>query len=584
MGYTYKQGQDYSHWVRSYGKKNWFSVVGLLLLGLVAVGISLAAPLPLQIIIDSIFGESKLPAFISNLHLSPILVLFGLIIVYGAIHLTGEFFGLLISYVRIKANQRIDSAAMDEEFSAVTRIPYNDQVRGNPMDNIYQITIQSQALSSYVLDNLSSIVQSALTLFGTLTVLYFINPLLPVVVVVSLPFLSIVTIKFGKRIEDRSAETEISHGAVYTFVSESLEKLRTIQAFAYTTKRLGLLMILVKIRNKNATRQLLTTEAYAILTNGIIIIAMTVALAIGSLSVQSGAMTLGFLVVALSYIETAFGQVSVIAEVIGSINTQKATIKQAYEPIERAKLFDPRGQSSPITGAIEFRDVTLKKGLKDVLKNINVIIPAGSIVGIVGPSGGGKTTFIDSILRFNDAHSGQVLIDNVNVHDYNVDWLRSHIALVEQEPDLFETSINENIALADPNRQFDLLDIMAAGSVAELTEYLKEKNQEGDEMIDNNKLSGGQKQRIAIARAFYKRSPIIIMDEPTSALDPSVGHKVVDNIIASANQHTVLMITHDLSLLQKLPSILVIGDGTVQDIRALGGAEEYFRQHADLLK
>jgi ATP-binding cassette, subfamily B, bacterial len=583
MGTSYDRGKSYKSWVRSYAGKNWFNISLLLFLSLIGVAIGLAAPLPLQVIIDSIFGESELPGFISDLNLSPNTLLYALILSYACIHLLGLVFEMIRAYVQIKSNQRIDRATMQDEFNAAARIPYNDQVRGSAIDSIYEVTSQSQALSSYILDNTSSIFMSILSLIGTLAALYLISPIFSVVVLITLPLLAFITVKFGKKLEARASDTETAHGEIYTFVSESLEKLRTIQAFAYIPKRLASLTGLINVRNKYATRQLVTSQTYNLLTNGIIIIAMTATLGIGALAVDAGTMTLGFLIVALTYLEMSFGQISVIADVLGSISSQKATIKQAYELIERSAMFTPQGESSPITGSIEFRDVTLKKGEKEIFTNLNINIPAGSIVGIVGPSGSGKTTLIDSLLRFTDVHGGQILIDNVNVQTYNIDWLRSNIALVEQEPDLFEGTINENISLADPSKEFNLLHIMAAGSVAELSEYLHDKSAQDDKTIDNNRLSGGQKQRIAIARAFYKNSPIIILDEPTSALDSTVGHKVIDNIIESSAGHTVLMITHDLSLLKKLPYIFVVEDGKIQDIVAYGGVDEYFRQHSDLL-
>lgn len=583
MGYSYKQGRSYRDWITVYAKKNWLSILCLLVFAVISVVLNLIAPLPVQILIDNIFGDAPIPSYIAQFDLGYVQLLILIIAAYALIRLLSTGFMFMQSFIQIKANQKIDKAAMEEEFNAVSRIPYNDVVRGDPMDNIYQITSQSQSLSSYILDNSVAIIQSLLMLIGTLLTLYFIDPLLLGIVILALPILALSTISFGKKIEARALDTEEAHGALYTFVSESLEKLRTIQAFAYVTKRLQTLSGMIGVRNSYATRQLVASEGYTFFTDFIIVVAMTGALIIGVIAVDAGSMTLGFLIIALTYMELAFSQVSVIADVLGSASAQRATIKQAYEPIERAALFLPQGSTQPISGNIEFRDVTLKKGTKAVFTNLNMTIPAGSVIGIVGGSGSGKTTFIDSILRFNDAYSGQILIDNENIQSYNIDWVRSNISLVEQEPDLFDGTINENIALSEPNREFDLLDIMAAGSIAELTDFLTEKSESKDVLIDNYSMSGGQKQRVAIARAFYKHAPIMILDEPTSALDPSIGHQVVDNILAHSNGRTVIIITHDLSLIKKIPHVFVVGNGQVQDIEQLGGVDVYFSQNTHLL-
>lgn len=583
VGYSYTQQSGYKDWIRFYAKRNWFSIAILLVLAIIGVGISLIAPLPIQILIDNIFGDTPLPSYITQLNFDYVQLLTAVVAAYALIRLLGSFLQFLQSYVQIKSNQKIDKSAMEEEFNAVSRIPYNDVVRGDPMDNIYEVTTQSQLLSSYILDNSVSIIQSILLLIGALVTLYFIDPFLLIIVAITLPILAISTVKFGKRIETSAQDTETAHSRIYTFVSESLEKLRTIQAFAYVRKRLSVLSDMIVHRNKYATRQLVVAESYTLVNDLVIIAAMTGALIVGVVGVDNGTMTLGFLVVALTYMELAFSQVSVVADVFGSISAQRATIKQAFEPIDRARLFIPSGSTNPIKGNIEFRDVTLKKGTKEVFVNLNISIPSGSVIGVVGKSGSGKTTFIDSLLRFNDVHGGQILIDNENIQSYDIDWLRSNISLVEQEPDLFDGTINENISLAEPTREFNLLDIMAAGDVAKLSEYLEEKSDNKDLVIDNYSMSGGQKQRIAIARAFYKRAPIMILDEPTSALDPSVGHEVIDNILAYSKGRTVIIITHDLSLLKKLPYIFVAGDGKIQDINQLGGVDKYFNDNAHLL-
>jgi ABC-type multidrug transport system fused ATPase/permease subunit len=251
--------------------------------------------------------------------------------------------------------------------------------------------------------------------------------------------------------------------------------------------------------------------------------------------------------------------------------------------IDRGRYFLNKGIKTPILGKIEFRKVSIVKGDRQIFTDLNFTIPVGSTIGIIGSSGGGKTTFVDSILRFISPNIGQIFIDDKEIREYDVDYLRQNIALVEQEPDLFDDTVNENIALADPTREFDLLDIMAASSAADLTSFMEQRKVTKDTMIDNDKLSGGQKQRIAVARAFYKRAPIVIMDEPTSALDSIAAQKVIHEVVSMGKNRTTIIITHDLDLLKQIPYVFVVGDGAIRSIQEYGGLDTYYASHSNLL-
>lgn len=571
-----QNNDDYKKWIQTYAKNNWQLILVLGLLALVGVGIELIAPVPLQMLIDNVLSGKNIPSqlsvFGSNQFISAVL----LIGIYFLINFFEHVFGFLQAVVQVKFNQRIDKATMSETFKDAIKIPYNDPVRTDPRDNLYAITGQSQEMSAYILSNSMTILQSSLTLIGAVLILLTIS--IPVVgfILLALPVLIISIRYFNKVIEIKASATEESHSLIYSFISESLTKLRTIQAFAYGSKRLAVLNQLVDTRNKNAVSQLKSTQMYDLTTQTIFTLATAVALIAGSFAVINNVMTIGVLVLVLYYMNLAFGQITGLVETAGAMSGQRAALQQAYEPVDRANYFQDKGMVEPIQGKIEFRQVTISKGGVPVLTNINFVIPAGSTVGIIGLSGSGKTTLIDSILRFTLPQSGYVLIDDKNIKDFSLEHLRRNIALVEQEPDLFNDTLHENIALADPQRKFDLIDIQDAANSAGLTEFMQQRNEMNNEVIDNSRLSGGQKQRVAVARAFYKDAPILLMDEPTSALDSSAAHKVIDAVIKLAQNRTTLIVTHDLALLSKIPYIFVVKDGTVRPIQDYGGLNAYY--------
>lgn len=566
----------YKEWVRSYARKNWYLIVILGVLAIVGVGLQLITPIPLQLLIDNVLSKEKMPQWLEAFDTNQFTLAILLVGVYFAINISQLLFNYFQGIIQVKFYQRIDKAAMLQTYDDAIRIPYNDPLREDPRNNLYAITGQSQEMSNYILSNSVTILQSSLALLGSIIILVTINFSVVGFILLAIPFLVISIRYFNKVIEMKASNTEESHGAIFSFISESLTKLRTIQAFAYGQKRRSKLKDLVDVRNKNAISQLKSTQLYDLSTQTIFTIVTAAALIIGSYSVLNNTMTLGMLVLVLYYMDLAFGQIAGLVETAGSMSSQRAALRQAYEPVDRAKTFSKEGTTDPIKGKIEFRNVTVAKGGLPVLTNINFVIPAGSMVGIIGPSGSGKTTFIDTILRFTLPQSGYVLIDDRNIKDFNLDHLRKNIALVEQEPDIFNDTLNENIALADPERNSDLIDVVAATEAADLTEFVQQRNAQNTTVIDNDSLSGGQKQRIAVARAFYKIAPILIMDEPTSALDRTAGQKVVNQVIKLAHNRTTLVVTHDMDLLKKIPYVLVVKDGSIRPVQEYGGLDAYF--------
>lgn len=566
--------KEYKKWVNSYAKKYWYLITLLIFLGLIATGLVLISPIPIKILFDNILGNEPLPNFLKSFNDNILIII--VISIYIGLHFFQDVFGMFVSYVRLRATQFIDKKTMDETFNAANRIPYNDDQRKDVSDDLYKISSQSQVVSGYILDNSTIIIQAVVSLLSTMAILAFIDWRVTLVILAATPFLIFTIIHFGKRIEDKAGLTETANNKIYSFISESLVKLRTIQAFVYGKKRAEKLKDFVNIRNKFEIKQNTNNQLYSVFTNTIIILATSAALFMGAYSVINNAMTIGILVIYIDYINNAFEQISVLVDTIGSIHTQKAALKQAYEPIKRAMYFASSGITPPITGKIEFRNATFKREGKVILDSINLLIPAGSTVAILGASGSGKTTLINGILKFTPTFLGEILVDDHEVRELDTDYLRSKIAIIEQEPDLFDDTIDENIALAEPERQFDLIDIMSSALVADMSEFLKQRETSEEKDINNDKLSGGQKQRIAIARAYYKQAPILLMDEPTSALDRKASENIIKNILTYSKGKTTIIITHDPNLLKYISNIFVLSDHKIYPISQFGGIDAYY--------
>jgi ATP-binding cassette subfamily B protein len=227
---------------------------------------------------------------------------------------------------------------------------------------------------------------------------------------------------------------------------------------------------------------------------------------------------------------------------------------------------------------IDLKDVTFayqdSSQHEEVFNNLNLHISAGQRIGLVGPSGGGKSTLTRLLLRFDDIHQGKILIDNQNIHDVTQESLRKAISYVPQEPLLFHRSIIENIAYGKPDATVD--EVRRAAKLAYADDFIQKLPNTYHTIVGERgiKLSGGQRQRVAIARAILKDAPILILDEATSALDSESEVYIQKALARLMKNRTTLVIAHRLSTIQKLDRILVLNDGTIEEDGS----------HEDLLK
>jgi subfamily B ATP-binding cassette protein MsbA len=217
-------------------------------------------------------------------------------------------------------------------------------------------------------------------------------------------------------------------------------------------------------------------------------------------------------------------------------------------------------------GEIEFKNVNLSYAeSKQVLNNINLLLPQNSITALVGPSGSGKTSTLNLIPRFYDPQSGSITIDGINTKDLSLYSLRSAIALVSQEPILFDLSIKENISYGRKNASDK--DIINAAKSASAHDFILNLPNGYETLIGEKgySLSGGQKQRLSIARAFLKNAPILLLDEATSSLDSESEHAVQEAIQILMKDRTTLVIAHRLSTIENANKIIVLSEGEIKE-------------------
>ncbi|MBP7710029.1 MAG: ABC transporter ATP-binding protein [Rickettsiales bacterium] len=271
----------------------------------------------------------------------------------------------------------------------------------------------------------------------------------------------------------------------------------------------------------------------------------------------------------------AASEMNVFLEDVGTINQALSIVNQPLQ----IKDAEPAQNLSVKRGEITFDNVSFsyQKNSEPLFFNKNLTILAGQKVGLVGHSGGGKTTFVNLILRFFDVNSGRILIDQQDISKVTQESLRTAIGMIPQDPSLFHRSLKENISYGISAENFE--EIIAAAKKAHAHNFIEALPEKYDSVVGERgvKLSGGQRQRIAIARAFLKNAPILILDEATSQLDSITENLIQDALQNLMQNKTTIVIAHRLSTLAHMDRILVfdlgkiIEDGSHQELLALNG-------------
>ena len=279
-----------------------------------------------------------------------------------------------------------------------------------------------------------------------------------------------------------------------------------------------------------------------------------------------GQMSLADIVYSISVYLVVAGQIAGIMETIPSIIERLSAANKAYAdlivPIE--VMDKPNAISLMVPHAkIEFKNVSFKYKNKYVLRDLNLVIKPGERVGIVGPSGAGKTTLVSLLMRFYDVKAGAILIDGTDIRDCSQQSLRENISFIPQEPAMFNRTIRENIAYGHPNATDT--DVRRAATNAAAHKFILSTEKKYDTLVGDRgiKLSGGQRQRIAIARAFLKNAPILILDEATSALDSETEVTIQKSFEKLSHNRTTIAIAHRLSTLRNMDRIVVLNKGRI---------------------
>ena len=369
------------------------------------------------------------------------------------------------------------------------------------------------------------------------------------------------------RIYKRTRINQEAQNRITEFIVDRIRGTKTIQAFAMEDRvqddfedRLWSTQMKSLQVAKEAFKLSITTEGCGYIVTSAIMV-------VGAYSIFNWNMSMGDLVAFIAYQATFTAIVSTLANVYGDISGTRAGLDQLFTVLGTfSDTPEKPGAKMPgkITGDIEFRDVAFGYDpKKPVIQKINLTVPAGQTIALVGASGGGKTTIINMLLRFYDPDNGQLLLDGTDIRQLPLRPYRSLYGVVLQDPYLFNESIRINMQYANPSATED--DIIRALQNANAWEFVRQFSDGLDHPVgeSGSSLSGGQRQRLAIARCLLVDTKFIILDEPTSALDVESEYAIQQAFDKLFENRTVFIIAHRFSTIRRANRILVLGDGKI---------------------
>ncbi len=556
--------------VRPY--RGWLIIVFVAMI--VEIAMSLAAPWPLKLVLDDALHNHKLPEWLAWAHSHGIeRSTIGVAVFAGISTLLIAVIAAIASYVdnyfTTSIGQWVANDLRIRMYQHLHRLSlrfYDNAKTGTLMSTITGdvSTVQSFASSSTL-----GIVVDLLTIVFMLGLMFWLDWDFTLIAIGVTPFLLLFVMRFKKAVKEVTKIVRVRQSEVLAVVQEGLGSVREIQAFG----RQDLEAAHIEAASHATVEAALKARQVKSLLSPVVSIVVAICTAVvlwkGTALIIVGTMTAGALTVYLAYLSKFFKPVkdlasmtSVIAQTTVALERIQAILAADDIVPERADAIDP----GLVKGAIALEHVAF--GYTDdapVLKDVSFSIAPGQVVGVVGPTGSGKSTVLSLIPRFYDPKSGRVLIDGKSVDTFKLAVLRAQVGFVLQETVLFRGTIRENIAYGRPGASDE--EVIAAAKLANADEFISRMPHGYDTVVGErgDTLSGGQRQRIGIARAVIRNSPIMILDEPTAALDTESERLVIEGLQRLMKGRTVIMIAHRLSTIRDADKIIVLKDGVVAE-------------------
>lgn len=530
-------------------------------------------PWPLKMIFDNVIGNQSLPGALHFLPASPSARLDTLIVAMLSITVMLGVSSYLANRLVAHAGQRVVFNIRHDLFVHLESQSLGFHQRRTTGDLLTRVSSDAQALQGMVINAIPTLVNSLLTLAGMLVVMLLIDWRFTLLSLSLLPILYLVASYFFGNIKSSQRYARRWEGEANTVAQEALSSVVAVQAFGREDHEAGRFTRAMSQGLDASKRAVALQSAFTPTTTAMMGMATALVIWFGARAVLGGHLTPGDLLVFMAYLKGMYSPVRQLAKLANVVSRGQAAAERIVEVLDTHEhVPESIGARAPVNVRGELRMQGVEFAYPDGspgLSGIDLQIPAGARVAVVGSSGSGKSTLLRLFPRFVDPTSGSVSLDGVDIRDLTLAGLRQQIALVPQEPYIFRATVWENIAYGKDNVSREAA-IAAARSVG-IYDVLAGLSNGFDTVIAERgaTLSGGQRQCIALARALVRNPRVLLLDEPTTGLDTEARALLLSALERLGKGRTTIMVTHDLTAIRGMDLLVVMARGRVVKVGAM---------------
>jgi len=476
--------------------------------------------------------------------------------------------GYLTSYLTAAAAERIGADVRAELHASMLRLPARFHDRNRTGDLTTRLTSDVGRVQDMLVAWLSSLLPRGLTLAGMLAVLFLVDPVMAAAGLAVMPPLALLAIARRRRVRAAQHDYRGHQGALASHLTEVVRGVRLIQAFGAEAQAQHSFAARNRDAFQSSLRVLDLGARYGPLADVLLAVGAGLVLWLGVARVISGRMTVGVLLVVLSYLASMYSPVRSLTALASTFAKGAASRERIQEILAIPERVPERREARRLVGVeseIAFRDVHFAyRPDAPVLCGLDLVLPAGAMVCLMGRNGAGKSTLLYLLLRFYEPDRGAIEVDGSDLRDLQLRSLRERIALVPQEPWIIDGSISDNVALGKAGAT--PAEIREASRLALVDEFAEALPDGYGTVVGEAGalLSGGQRRRLAIARALLRKAPILLLDEPTSGLDAESEAGVLAAVRRAARGRTVIIVTHRRDLAAAADRVAVLEQGRIK--------------------
>lgn len=482
------------------------------------------------------------------------------------INIIKALFGYIKEYLFDYLSVKVTKDLKEDLFNHIQRLPFKYFDTMNTGELMSRIGEDVENIWRTISFGLRLFFENALYFIFSTVILFYLNWKLALACLVIMLPIAIIAMKLEKKMLDSFEQISDQGAIINTTAQENIAGVRLVKAFGREKHEI---LKFLKMNKQNYKLNMEQAKIIAdffppieLLTN----ISLVIMVALGGALVITKEISLGTLVAFSGYIWNLIWPMRMLGWLTNMIAQNNASANKIFKIMDiEPAIKDSENPVSPalLKGNIKFKNVSFKYREEEILKNVDLDIPAGSTVALMGTTGSGKTSIINLLGRYYDVSEGKVLIDGIDVRNIKLDILRNSISIVPQDVFLFSDTIEENIRFGNRNATDE--ELLQASTLACASEFISELSDGYATIIGERGLglSGGQKQRISIARALVRKAPILILDDATSALDMETEFQLLKNLNTLNNSSTVFIIAHRISAVKNADIILFLDNGQV---------------------